>query len=310
MKIRWIIAGLLLSGMISCNRTTEYDTDFNNTNDRIWIGKDFWSIPIEDWKINGGRIESTGEIPESRVMMLTHSLVPAGGSFRMSVRAGLLEKGESPGSAGFLIGMDDEVDHSVKSVCYFGKGIRAGVSLEGYAFLKDKRLSLPEDFNWDAFTMTVKGDHDKLSLEVKDAGGNSPGMLTCDADSLKGLLGVATNLKLKTDHNGTSKFWFDDWKLSGTRVAENPEEAFGPVLWTMYTLSKKSVKLMAFLPPVGAKDNREVKLQLKKNGEWADVLSETIEPDTRTAVFSVDDWDPSKDAAFRVEYDEREKTGI
>ncbi len=179
--------------------------------------KGFWSIPIEDWKISGGRMESTGEIPESRVMMLTHSLVLGEGSFRMSVRAGLLEKGESPGSAGFLIGMDDDVDHSVKSVCYFGKGIRAGVSMEGYAFLKDKRLKLPEDFNWDAFTMTVKGDHDKLTLKVKDSGGNSPGMFTCDADSLKGLIGDCGQSEVENGQNGSSKFWFDDWRLSGTK---------------------------------------------------------------------------------------------
>ncbi len=309
MKYTFIIAAFTLLLISSCSQKPEFRADFNNINDRIWIGRDFWSIPIEDWKVENGRMESIGKVPESRVMMLTHDLTSGTGRFRMTVKSGLVSKGDQPGSAGFLIGMHDPIDSTVKAACYYGEGIRAGVSLKGYAFLKGEQASLPENFNWNAFTMTVEGDGTSLSLKVRDDKGHEPEILHCKADSLHGLVGVAANLKIPGTNPGTSTFWFDDWSLSGPRMEAKPQKAFGPVLWTMYTLSKNTVKLMAFLPPLGENDNQDVDLQLQKDGKWETVTTETLEPDTRTAVFRLENWDSSKDAPFRVKYMERGKDG-
>ena len=82
------------------------------------------------------------------------------------------------------------------------------------------------------------------------------------------MVAVANNLDLgENEKPGKSDFCFDDLKLSGSKVIEKPENAFGPVLWTMYTLSNETVKLMALLPPIGEDDNQDVTLQLKKEGE-------------------------------------------
>ena len=302
---------LIILVVSSCSNIKQggFQADFDNIYNRIWIGKDYWSIPIEGWKINNGKLENEGDVPRSRVNLLTHVLSPREGNFKLSARMGLLEKSENPGSAGFLIGVYDPIDSSAKAACYYGKSIKAGVSLKGFVFLKDQQIKLPENFNWNDFIMEVEGDNHSLTLKIIDAKEQIPVKVSCDVDTLEGLVAVAANINGNTNNPEKSTFWFDDWKLSGSKVKESPDNAFGPVLWTMYTLNKGTVKLEAFLPPIGENDNRQVHLQLKKNGQWEPVESKEIEPDSRSAIFRLDSWDASKDAEFRVEYLEKGRDG-
>lgn len=115
--------------LTSCSKNPEFIVDFNNTNDRVWVGKDFWSIPLEDWKVENGSLHCIGKVPNSRVNILTHIISPELGEYEISAKISLDEKGDVPGSAGFLIGLNDKEDPDVRAACYFGEGIKAGVSL-------------------------------------------------------------------------------------------------------------------------------------------------------------------------------------
>jgi phosphodiesterase/alkaline phosphatase D-like protein len=293
----------------SCTKQNQFSTDFDNTNDRIWVGKDFWSIPLEDWKVEDGKLFCTGEVPNSRVNLLTHVLSPEAGDFQVSTKVMLIEKSDVPGSSGFLIGAHDEEDPGVRAACYFGEGIKAGVSLNGFAFLKDEKADLPEGFDFSEFNITVSGNNSDLKMKIADK--NSVQVeLSTKIEGIQGLIVLANNMNLGGNEKpGKSKFAFDDLKISGSKVIEKPENAFGPILWTMHTLSKGTVKLMAFLPPVGNEDNQDVSLQLKKGEKWETVATETLEPDSRTAVFKLENWDASMDAEYRVEYIEKGKDG-
>ncbi|SHI79304.1 PhoD-like phosphatase [Tangfeifania diversioriginum] len=291
------------------HKKTEFSANFDNTHDRVWVGKDFWSIPLEDWKVEEGQLHCVGTVPQSRVNLLTHVLSPGEGEFQASAKIMLAENGDIPGSAGFLIGLHDEEDADVKATCYFGEGIKAGVSLNGYAFLKDEKIELPENFVWDEFTITIKGSNNKLTMNLVDYKGFKT-ELSCPVDGIEGLIAVANNMQLSVNEKpGNAHFAFDNIKLSGSKVIEKPDNAFGPVLWTMHTLSKATVKMMALLPPVGKDDNQQVSLQLNENGNWKTVATEKIEPDSRTAVFKLENWDASQDTEYRVEYIEKGKDG-
>lgn len=293
----------------SCTKKSEFSANFDNTHDRIWVGKDFWSIPLEDWKVEKGVLHCSGSVPDSRVNLLTHVLSPEEGNFQASAKIMLTEKGDIPGSAGFLIGVHDDEDPDIKAACYFGKGIRAGVSLNGYAFLKDEKIELPENFVWSEFTISIYGSNNKVTMDLVDFNGFKT-KLSCSVDGIEGLVAVANNMRLGGNEKpGNSNFAFDDLKISGSKVIEKPENAFGPILWTMHTLSKNTVKMMALLPPIGENDNQEVSLQLNENGVWKTVATEKIEPDSRTAVFKLENWDATKDVKYRVEYIEKVKDG-
>ena len=101
MKVSGILFFILLVIATSCTKQNEFIADFNNTNDRIWVGKDFWSIPLEDWKVEDGRLFCVGGIADSRVNLLTQVISPDAGEFEVSAKIMLSDKGNVPGSAGF-----------------------------------------------------------------------------------------------------------------------------------------------------------------------------------------------------------------
>lgn len=47
---------------------------FNHINDRVWMGRDFWAVPMEDWEIKNKRLEFTGVENKSRLHLLTYVL--------------------------------------------------------------------------------------------------------------------------------------------------------------------------------------------------------------------------------------------
>jgi phosphodiesterase/alkaline phosphatase D-like protein len=309
MKYLVTISIIVILFTTSCSKQNQFSADFDNTNDRIWVGKDFWTIPLEDWKVENGKLYCIGEVPNSRVNLLTHVIAPEAGDFQVSAKIMLTEKGDVPGSAGFLIGAHDEEDPDVRAACYFGGGIKAGVSLSGYAFLQDEKVVLPEGFDFSEFIISVSGNSSLLNMTVVDK--NSVQVeLSSKIEGIQGLIVLANNMNLGGNEKpGNSKFAFDDLKISGSKLVEKPENAFGPILWTMHTLSKGTVKLMAMLPPVGENDNQNVSLQLKKGEKWETVATETLETDSRTAIFKLENWEATKDMEYRVEYIEIGKDG-
>ncbi len=302
---------ILLLIVASCSTDkNSFVTNFDNTNDRVWVGQDFWSVPLEDWKVEDGKLYCTGAVPNSRVNVLTHIISPDEGNFKVSVKIQLSEKGSVPGSAGLLIGMHDKEDPDVRAACYFGGGIKAGVSLNGTAFLKDEKVDLPEGFDFSEFTIVVQGNNSSLQMTVTDKKQNVVPELSCKVEGIQGLIAVANNLPADDNAKpGKSNFSFDDLKFTGSKIIEKPENSFGPILWTMHTLSKGTLKLMALLPPISVDDNQNVMLQLKAGEKWETVATETIEPDSRTAVFKLENWDSSVDKNYRVEYVEKGKNG-
>jgi hypothetical protein len=115
--------------------------------------------------------------------------------------------------------------------------------------------------------------------------------------------------------------WFDDWKIAGSKVVENPEHKFGPILWTQYTLHDNIMKMSVFMPPMDPeKDTREIALEIRKNGEWTRVAETEINPNGEPgkwtgkvvpyALFRVEDWDDTQDTPYRVVYDFRTAEGL
>lgn len=307
---RFFIFAIFSLLLFSCAKKAEFSENFDNINDRYWVGRDFWSIPLEDWKIENGTLHCAGVIPNSRVNVLTHVLSADPGNFKVSARITLTEKGNNPGSAGFLVGVYDKEDPDIRAACYHGTGIQAGISAKGYLFLKDERAELPEDFDFSHALISISGKENKLQMEVTDGKGKKLEPLVCETEELQGLVALAVNMNLGGNEKpGNSKFCFDELTLSGSKVISKPENSFGPVLWTMHTLSKKTLKLMALLPPVGVNDNQQVALQFKNGDNWEDAGVENLEPDSRTAVFKMENWDDTRDVPYRVVYVEKGKDG-
>ena len=146
--ICFFLSAIFLIAFCSCReKTPSVKYNFDSLNNRTWIGEDFWAVPLEDWRINEGRIEFRGKGQQATCTVLPYTLTTGEDPFLIKFEMGLTEKGLNDGSAGLIIGSEaiEEKDH--KTAVYFGKGINAGVNTEGYVFIGQYSKEIPDDCN-------------------------------------------------------------------------------------------------------------------------------------------------------------------
>lgn len=287
-------------------KSVAFRKNFKDLNDRVWIGKSFWAVPMEDWSIKGGRLEFSGIEKNSRLHLLTHVLEKGNGEFGLNCSMGLLNNKEDSGSIGFTVGIKDSTDEeSIKAACYYGEGVSVGISLDGIIFIGDKKAPLPHDFNFDGFTMKLtvlsKGEKNQIHFLVEDNNKRREELKLIHSGELSGLVSLESNMLQKNQ----STFWCNDIELSGSKVEYKPGNSFGPILWSMYTLSGNILKISAQLPPIGLKDTKNVGLQFLKDGKWAQESYNEIDPESYTAIFRIDDWDSTLSQPYRLVYEDK-----
>lgn len=310
-----LILFIFLAAITSCTKKSEFSVDFDNIHDRVWVGDDFWSVPLEDWKVENGRMECIGTLSNSRVNVLTHRLNGTG-NLNVSFRFGMLEDGSIPGKTGIRLAMTDhtETDNSYKSVCYHGQGIDVGVQTDGKLFINDEITDLPPGFDYSEMTMNIKAVSNEggkeLKVAISDSNGLESELTSTNIDNLQGMIAFVNYFSQGSMNKvDVPKFWFDEIDMSGSMVEATPENTFGPILFSMYTLSKETMKMSAQMPPLGIDDNKTVKLQLLKNDKWQDVGESEINEMAWLAKFKIDNWDDKIDHEYRLEYTENYKDG-
>jgi phosphodiesterase/alkaline phosphatase D-like protein len=307
----------------------EFQSGWDACHDRVWLGPEYWANPLQDWQIANGRIECTNAAPDRNVHVLTRQLGERKGDLAMSVRVGRVDGGAlaaGKGAAGFRIGVQGPLRDYRNSLIY-GRGLDAGISGDGAIFIGDVRSSKPGAVTLATDTAELRlaavprGDNYTVTLTVLDASGKELGAVSkadVPASQLVGNLalvcnfGVAAagggarggaNIEADAGYNtGLAKFWFSDWKISGSKVETHAGHAFGPILFSQYTLSGGVMKLTAQMPPLGGRDSQTVRLQVRKGSTWSTLSESPIHAEARTATFRVAKWDDQKDVPYRLAY--------
>lgn len=307
---------------------TDFASRWSACHDRVWLGPEYWANPQQDWRIAGGRIECVNAAPDRNVHLLTRQLGGKPGDLHLSVRVGRVGSGrwgQGKGSAGFRIGIQGPL-REYRNSLVFGTGLDAGVTGEGGLFigewesakpgaiptdLTSLELRLTAETRGGAYTLTL-AVHDPVSGEllsqVRQAG--VPG------DRLVGNVALVANFGRPPGPAnrrpgaavaitpGVGQFWFADWRLRGSKLEAHEDHAFGPILFSQYTLSNRILKLTAQMPPVGVQESQVVRLQVRprSSGRWKTLGKETIHPQARTVSFHVKRWGARKDVPYRLVY--------
>ena len=304
--LTWSLIFILTILTFSCKQEKSYD--FDNIPDRIWPGEDFWTIPLEDWQVRNGRLETVSQIQNASVSILPYVLNESRKSFRVSVEMGLLAEGGNPGSAGLMIGAEAIEEKDVRSAVYFGQGINAGVNTKGSVFFGAKTEPLPENFDMKRFRIEVAGKNSSggyiLTLRLYDDKENLVSTLEVQTEeNPEGIIKLLNNFVGSGAGNDGPKFWFDNLVLEGAKLENRPENSFGPVLWTMHTLSRNTLKMTAQLPPVSQAENQEAVLQIKEGSAWTTLQSGKMDPDARTVTWKIQEWDSKAAKSYRILFD-------
>ena len=293
----------LLSVLLAVTVSAEtFKTGFTEGVDRYFVAPDIWTNPMEGWKVRNGRLEVDRMMVNLNAQILTHQIKPGDGSFSVEALVGV-QKGTLK-SVGFRVGIQSELK-DYQSSLLFGKGLNAGIDEAGKLFIGNKKAG------------KVEGNKAKLLLHASELKGKSTLTLIASIDgkevaSIRQSTGkISGNIALVCNYKKGNPVlgWFDDWKVDGDKLSYKKDQTFGPILWTQYTLSRKVMKMVALLAPIGKSDSQTCKLQIKKNGEWETVQESPIHPQSRTANFRQEKWDDSNDFEYRIAYDFKDDKG-
>ncbi len=291
-------------------RADDFASDWQRQYDRIWIGEAYWANPMEDWRIKSGQAVCINRGGDRNLHVLTHQLTDAAAGFELSVRASVVERGEHTG-VGFRVGIHDELN-DYRGNCLWGKGVDAGV-VNGKLVVGNKSKPLPDSIDIGDVALKlscVAGDEGcVLTLTVRDGESNKElGEITSEpfaAEQLVGNVAVVSNLGLPQNKNTGSTYSFANFRGSGNKLFEDLDHVFGPILWTMYSVSNSRgdagyvLKLTAFAPPLGPNGPKNMTLGVL-DGDQPRTLTAPIDADARTATFRIENWDPTSDTPYRV----------
>jgi phosphodiesterase/alkaline phosphatase D-like protein len=310
-----------------------FQSTWHDEPDRPWLGADYWAAPLQDWRVVDGAAECANAAPNRIVHLLTADLADRRGGFTMSVkvrRADGKKFGEGKGSVGFRVGIRGPLG-DYRNALLFGKGIDVGLAADGTVLIGKHRdkVDLPElldqkELALRVYAYQVDGGGYGLGVMISSptmSGSFSSTATDFGANDFVGNVALVANFggpepggpkkkqaaKKTADDGpnyGAATFRFSDWTISGDKVDVHPNRAFGPVLFTQYTLSGGTLKLTAQMPPLGETDDKTATLVVGDRRVEAD-----IHPAARTATFRIDDYAAKQDAAYRVEYQLKSKSG-
>ncbi len=326
---------LFLSALLACLAASAADfrSGWPPGAERPWPGPEYWSNPLQDWRVRAGRLECFVAGQDRNVFLLTREVSPRAGKLAMSVLLGRLEEDKGAlkeGFAGFRLGVrgqfQDYRDSAVRGV-----GMNAGLSMDGRLFIGESRQpspGVPPPFTAVELRLAAEpaGAAYKVRLEAYDKSGKllsgmerpdiQPAWLTggialvCHSGQFRGVLQAeeasldpaAPGTEGKA-RGGTVRFWFRDWKVSGDKVDAHEDRTFGPILWAMHTLSRRVLKMTAQMAPVGNAP-RQVSLEIRESaqGIWRRVATAQIDALSRTATFRLPNWNDGRDIPYRVSY--------
>ncbi len=298
------------------------------TQDRIWLGGEFWANPMEDWRVVEGAAECTSFGGNRSVHSLTHQLSNPSGSFQMSVRVSRIDNGRNTdGGAGFRIGVRSEIDE-YRSNCLVQEGLDAGI-LNNNLTLGSQSAQLPPKTDFTDVELHLSGspENGRMVLEIEARSvqtGNSLGKLSqsVSTDEVLGNVALVSNFAIPSeDEDGNpgplsqSRYRFRNWTMSGDAFSVSPEQSFGPILWSMYSLSDSRspegfvMKMSALTGPMGAKDSQVVELQVQRDGEWKSLGEAKLDPDAWVATFRIPNWNEKATTPFKLVYRESHRDG-
>ena len=311
--------------ILSCNSPSGkkgFISNWNSQESRTWIGPDYWTNPLQDWQVEKGRLSCITAGANRSIHLLTHMLENVPGKFETSTVIGLpviTSETVADGWAGFILGARGEFN-DYRDAAIYGKGVNAGVTASGNIFIgKIPKENSPGSENIIKELNSEKGITLSLMAEVTDID-NYTLTLTASGTGMKKVLGETSakvpasdligNIALQSHFNNSQEgingkpgFWFEKWKASGDRLVHHPERSFGPVLFTLFTLSENVMKLTAQMPPIATSDPETVFLEiLTKENTWKKSGEASIDPMSRTATFRIENWDSRVDFPYRVVY--------
>lgn len=296
--------------------------DWSDTRDRVFLSGQCWANPMEDWAVVDGAAECLSGRSQRNIHLLTHQLTNPRGEFKMSVTLSQAEAGERDGGAGFEIGVRSELNE-YRSNAFAHNGVQAGVAngalILGGEKLVDNKLAKPQEFR---LRLSGKPSSDGYLLRLVALGKSGDEIariaITVESEAILGNVALMNNYGKGNPQNnrrGGSRYRFNDWAASGSAFTVNEEQRFGPILWSMYSLSDSRgddgfvMKMTVLTAPLHEDGNQNVELFVRNGESWKSLGLAPLDRDSWTATFRIAKWDETRTTPFKAVYNETLRSG-
>lgn len=313
---------------IQTDAVSEFHSNWMNevSLERNWAGPEYWLNPLQAWSQKEGRLEVVSSGGDRNCVLLTHSMGDQGDAFDMKVTIDKTSGTDSTGWVGFQIGLQGAF-HDFRDDAVHGRGFCAGASEDGYLFIGNTKHAIPDYYKADRFQLELSGkliSHNLYSINLSyhhPIHNTSQTIQTNVHGSwLEGLLAIGSSttlpehLSLKAERPpfqqipALSKnaaagnlYAFSNWSVTGPKVEAHPERAYGPILWTQYTLSDNVLNMSVQMAPIG---NDAKKTVLLIDGH---TYEGEIDSTGCNVLYQITEWDTSRDHPFQVIYSSNNK---
>lgn len=290
--------------------------------ERPWPGADFWANPAEDWNLANGRLENRFSGGARNLVILTAELGSAREAFTLRTNIDQISfetRGE--GYVGFEVGRQGEFD-DYRDSAVNGAGLPVGINFDGHLFIgstvdTDTTLDMPlRNVRLELRAEPSQGESYTCTLRATDAADRLVGEVRTSVHQswLEGLVALMATTRMSADVSESSprpaqlrpipwqrgdegRFAFSAVDLVGDRIIARPERAFGPILWTTYTLDNAGVLRLLVQ---GAPFSRTAEMEAILEMPGREPIQADLEGNSRTALFRVRNVATDKDTAFTV----------
>lgn len=224
---------------------------------------------------------------------------------------------KADGGGGFRLGIRSDLNE-YRSNSFASGGIDAGIKGDTLTLAgKTTKLSHSGQVTLDLKSKLI-GEKVELTLKASEVeSGKEIGSVTAtvNTEDLLGNVAVVSQFTTTKGRKLGTAYQFRNWSLSGDAFSNKPEQRFGPILWSMYTLSDSRsdegfvMKISALTGPMGKNDNQDVELEIQKDGKWTSLGKAKLDTDAWVATFRIPNWDEKLSTPYRLIYREKLKDG-
>ncbi len=290
---------------------------------RQWIGPDFYAQRLEDWRLNKGVIECLGGGANRYLYLLTGEAAEGSGLLEVSVRVSVPElpaRARARNYVGLRLGIKSP-GGDYREAAVGGQGLEAGLTTEGLLFIGELESVGSDEKQEELKRALRKGLELRLVLET--AGSQSAlrlavvepetGKVLDELEETRltgnktagGLALISSLPEVRVGAESAVSRW-REFRVQGNLFRNRPERALGPVVFTLYTLSRNKLTLTAHLVPGCLESGAGAVLEIREDGNWVQAGRSRVDSASLLARFRVAGWDSSRDHEFRVRLEGQE----
>ena len=310
--------------------------------DRTWLGAEFWSNSLQDWRLRNGAllpIGTRGNVGAGRTVgLITRELNASNETAIIRARFRRQRGTTGEGLTGFLFGVGQgDLDFRAAALGQAsggeGGGILAAMDENGRLSFMDHGSEIDSIILSPMPSQTIGNIGPSqnlvtLELQINPRPDGNFSVTLIAADNRDNVLGTAslTSVPARRVIGGISlsslsrrgrrvpgaRWAITNIATGGDKVTHSASRALGPVIGTMYSLSRGVLRMTAqFMPIVSLREtNRGVaRFQFRRNssepwqnGPRADISSAYV------ATFRMEGWDSSVPTQFRVIFNGQNET--